>query len=55
MNKPVILGFIRHVLTIAAGSLATRGVIDGAEVEIIVGALIGLGGVLWSAFEKKGR
>jgi hypothetical protein len=55
MNKPVVLGFIRHLLTIAAGSLATRGVIDGAEVEIIVGSLIGLGGVIWSAFDKKGQ
>lgn len=55
MNKPVILGFIRHLLTIAAGSLATRGVIDGAEVEIVVAAIIGLGGVIWSAFDKKGQ
>ena len=55
MNKPVVLGFIRHLLTIAAGSLATRGVIDGTEVEILVGALIGIGGVIWSAFDKKGQ
>ena len=55
MNKPVILGFLRHILTLAAGSLATSGVIDGTEIEIVVGSVIGIGGVFWSAFDKKRR
>ena len=53
MNKPVILGFIRHILTIAAGSLASRGVIGENEVEIAVGAALAIGGLVWSAIDKK--
>jgi hypothetical protein len=53
MNKQVILGFVRHLLTIGAGALASRGVIGQSEVEIAVGATVALGGIIWSAMSKR--
>lgn len=55
MNKDTILGFIRHGLTFAGGSLATKGLADSAEVESLVGALITIIGVVWSILEKRSR
>lgn len=41
-------GIIRHVLTIAAGVLIQRGVIDESSAEAIVGGLIAVIGIAWS-------
>lgn len=53
MKNPVFLGVIRHLLTIGAGVLASRGVIGENEVEISVGAVVALVGIVWSAIDKK--
>ena len=53
MKSPIILGFLRHVLTLLAGALASRGMIGKNEIEISVGAVVALLTVLWSAVEKK--
>lgn len=53
MSTPIVLGLLRHVLTIAAGSLASRGVIGENEVEITVGSVLGIIGVIWSVIDKK--
>ena len=55
MNAPIILGLVRHLLTIGAGALASRGVIGHNEIEITVGAVAALAGIAWSAMEKKRR
>lgn len=52
-DKAVILGIVRHVLTAAGGSLATKGVIATSEVEVVVGGLVTLIGVVWSYLDKK--
>lgn len=53
MNKDMILGLVRHILTFGGGLLAGNGVIGESEVEIAVGALVTLIGVVWSAWQKK--
>jgi uncharacterized membrane protein len=53
MNKDIILGIVRHVLTIGAGVLVTKGLTDSAGAETIVGSLVGIVGVVWSIFSKK--
>lgn len=55
MNSAVILGFVRHILQIAAGALASRGVIGENEVETVAGAALALGTVAWFAIERKRR
>lgn len=53
MNKEVILGILRHVLTFVGGILIARGVLDESTSGEIIGALITLTGALWSVFSKK--
>ena len=55
MGKDVILGIVRHILTTGGGFLAAKGFIDATEVEVVVGALIALGGFVWSFIEKRNR
>lgn len=53
--KETILGFIRHMLTFGGGFLASAGYIAEAQIEVAVGAVITLAGIIWSAFDKKDR
>lgn len=52
-DKAVILGVIRHVLTAAGGAFATKGYVAASDVEVIVGGIATLIGVVWSVIEKK--
>jgi hypothetical protein len=51
--NPVFLGLVRHLLTLGAGFLASRGVIASSETEVMVGTGIGLVGIIWSIIDKK--
>lgn len=53
MDKTVILGFIRHVLTFGGGSLVAAGTVDETMMLEAVGALVTLIGVAWSVWDKK--
>lgn len=53
MNKESILGVARHILTFGGGFLTTNGAISASELEIVIGALITIGGVVWSIFDKR--
>lgn len=55
LNKDILLGLARHVLTIAGGALVAKGVIDAGIVEQAVGALVTLIGVGLSIVDKKKR
>lgn len=43
---------IRHTLTTLGGALAAKGLIDGSSVEPLVGALLVIGGIVWSGIQK---
>ena len=49
----VLNGLVRHSLTAAGGYLVAKGMIDEGSVETVVGAIIALAGVVWSAVAKK--
>ena len=53
MNKEVILGLVRHLLTFGGGLLVTKGAVDAGTVEIIVGSVVTLVGAVWSVLQKK--
>ena len=53
MNWEMISGFIRHLLTFGGGFLVTSGLLDSAQLETAVGAIIAIGGVLWSIWAKR--
>lgn len=53
-TKDTILnGVLRHVLTAAGGALVAKGVLGEGELEMVVGAIIAIAGVVWSALAKK--
>jgi hypothetical protein len=53
MNKDMLLGFIRHLLTFGGGFLATKGVASTSNIELGIGAIVTLIGVVWSIWDKK--
>jgi hypothetical protein len=48
MNKEQVLGIVRHILTFAGGIVVSRGLLDDATVTAVVGAIITIGGAVWS-------
>lgn len=53
MTWEMTAGILRHVLTAAGGILASKGFIGASDVEIVSGAVIAIGGVIWSVVAKK--
>lgn len=51
----LLMGQLRHLLTVAAGILVTKGYLDAGMAEAFVGILLGIIGAGWSALDKKGR
>jgi hypothetical protein len=48
MNKEQVLGIVRHILTFGGGIVVSRGLLDEATMTAVVGAVITIGGALWS-------
>ena len=53
MNKDIISGISRHLLTTAGGALVTKGLLTVPALDTGVGAAITLLGIIWSVFSKK--
>lgn len=53
MNKDVILGLVRHALTIAGGAAVANGTVSGTEYEQAIGGIVALIGVIWSVVAKR--
>ena len=53
MNKDIVLGVIRHVLTIVSGLLVAKGITDSGGAETLAGSVVGIIGVVWSIWDKK--
>lgn len=51
--QPIIMGQLRHYVTIAGASLATQGFMGGSDVETFTGAVMALAALIWSAVSKK--
>ena len=49
----VLNGIVRHLLTAGGGALVTKGILGEAELEMAIGAVITIAGVIWSALAKK--
>lgn len=52
MNEK-LSGLVRHVLTFLGGFLITKGVIDEATLQEVIGAIITISGFIWSFTSKK--
>jgi hypothetical protein len=53
MNKEQVLGTVRHALTFLGGILITKGLIDEALSQEIIGGVVSLVGLVWSVIAKK--
>lgn len=52
MNWEQISGVLRHVLTFGGGFIVAKGWLSEGVMLDIVGAIITIGGVIWSMFNK---
>jgi hypothetical protein len=50
--KTILLGYIRHGLTLAAGYLLGHGLIDQSGSQVLLSAGMALAGVAWSTGQK---
>lgn len=50
--KSILLGYLRHGLTIAAGYLLAHGLIQQADQQVLISAVLALAGVAWSTINK---
>ena len=52
MSQDVILGFVRHILTLGAGVLIAKGYVDESSTNELIGAVMTLVGFGWSYWHK---
>jgi hypothetical protein len=52
MKQQIVFAIVRHLLTALGGVLVTRGTLDHAGLETVVGALMSILGVLWTVTHK---
>lgn len=55
MKTDIILGLLRHILTIIGGYYVAKGTVDQGAVDTAVGAVTALVGVGWSIHDKASR
>jgi len=53
--KEIVLGVARHILGAIGAVLATKGFVDEATWQTIIGAVITAASAVWSIFEKLNR
>jgi len=53
MNKDMVLGLVRHIITGIGSIFVAKGVVDSATLEALVGALAVIVGGIWSIVDKK--
>lgn len=51
--NPMILGLIRHFLSVGGAALATQGYMSSEEAEAASGAAVALAAVAWSMWSKR--
>ena len=50
--KQILVGYLRHGITIAAGYLLSHGLIDQSGAQILASTALALAGVAWSTAGK---
>ena len=55
MGQDDIGGLIRHALTTLGGGLVANGLLTSDQLSNAVGALVVLGGLIWSIYQKRAQ
>jgi len=50
--KSILLGYLRHALTVAASYLLAHGLIQQADQQVLISAGLALAGIAWSTVNK---
>jgi len=50
--KSILLGYVRHGLTVAAGYLLAHGLVQQSDEQVLVSAGLALAGMAWSTGSK---
>ena len=50
--KSILLGYARHGLTAAAGYLLAHGLMQQADQQVFISAVLALAGIAWSTINK---
>lgn len=53
MSTPIVLGLIRHLLTVAGGYLVAQGTLTSGDLTELIGGVVAIIGVGWSVYEKQ--
>lgn len=53
MTQAQILGIVRAILTSLGGALVTQGIVTNAQLSDVIGAILIVGGAVWSWLQKK--
>ena len=53
MNQEQITSILRQILLVLGGSLVTKGYIDAATLNSIIGAVLILGGSFWAIYSRR--
>ena len=52
MQVTMLLGLVRHILTLVGGVLVAKGWLSTDTLEIIIGAILSIAPTIWSTTEK---
>lgn len=52
MIRQILLGYLRHALTMGAGYLLSHGLVDQSGIQILASAVLAIAGVAWSTMQK---
>mgnify|MGYP001811022370 CR=1 FL=1 len=55
MLRDSVLSFVRHLLTFGGGFAIAKGWVDTGTLELAVGAVVTLAGVVWGIFDKANK
>ena len=55
MTKDMVFALARHLLTFGGGYVVAKGLLDQVMVNELIGAVLTIAGVAWSAADKKAR
>jgi opacity protein-like surface antigen len=53
MYNEMILGLVRHLLTIAGSVLVAKGVLSTGAADTLIGSVLNVAGIVWSMVQKK--
>ena len=55
MNREIVAGLVRHLVTVFGGVLVTHGYLTAGDFQQVAGAVAILAAMAWSAFVKHDR